>query len=115
VNFDWDKGILTLFLSQSVNQRWRNALLNMGSHSSVYNKGPESFKFEGDLAIIPAEERQVQDIINYFKSWIPQITAKYKQILEDERHNKEEQERQRKKMEIEEEEAKARLRKNIKL
>ena len=70
-------------------------------------KGPERFTFEGNLAKIPAEERQVQNIINFFKSWIPQITARYQQDLEDERRRKEEQERQKVKTEIEKEEAKA--------
>lgn len=115
MDFDWDKGLLTLVLSQPVNPRWRNALLNMGSHTSVMGKGPERFTLEGNCAKIPAEERQVQDIINYFKSWIPQITARYKQDLKEEVRRKEEQERQKVRMEIEAEEAKSRLRKNIKL
>ena len=115
VAFDWDNGLLTLELSQSVNSRWKNALLNMGSYSSLMGKGPERFSLEGKFARIPAEEGQVQSIITNFKSWIPQITAKYKQDLENERYRKEEQERQKIKMEIEAEEAKARLRKNVKL
>jgi serine/threonine protein kinase len=115
VDFDLDNGLLTLKLSQRVNPRWRNALLNMGSHTSLMGKEPARFTLDGDLAKIPAKEIQVQGIINYFKSWIPQITAKYKQDLEDERRRKEEQERQKIKMEIGAEEAKARLRKNIKL
>lgn len=115
VGFDWDNGLLTLVLSQPVNPRWRNALLNMGSYTSLMGKEPERFTLEGNLAKISAQERQVQDIINYFKSWIPQITARYKNDLENERRRKEEEERQKIKMEIEKEEAKARLRNNIKL
>jgi hypothetical protein len=87
----------------------------MGSHSSVMGKGPERFTLEGNFAKIPAAESQVQDIINYFKSWIPQITARYTQYLKEEIRRKEEQERQKVRTEIEAEEAKSRLRKNIKL
>jgi len=115
VGFDWENGLLTLILSQSVNTRWKNALINMGSHTSLMGKEPARFTLEGNLAKIPAAERQVQDIINYFKSWIPQITAKYKYDLEDELRRKEQTERQKIKKELEAEEAKARLRKNIKL
>lgn len=115
VDFEWDTGLLTLILSQPVNQKWINALLNMGSHSSLMGKGPEKFKFEGDRTKVHSDEREVQDIINYFKAWIPLATARYKYDLEKERHQKEEQERLRIKKEIEAEEAKARLRKNIKL
>ena len=114
VDFDWNDNLLTLVLSHSINSRWRNALLNMGSYSSLMGKGPERFSFEGNLAKIAANERDVQAIIDYFKTWIPNITAKYKHDLENERHQKEEQDRQKIKMEIEKEEAKARLRNNIK-
>ena len=115
VDFDWDSGLLTLILSQPVNQKWRNALLNMGSHSSLMGRGPETFTFEGNRAKVRSEERQVQDIVNYFKSWMPQTTARYKQDLEEERRRKEEQEREKIRIAIEAEEAKARLRKNIRL
>jgi serine/threonine protein kinase len=113
--FEWDGGLLTLILSQPVNQKWRNALLNMGSYTSSMGRGPETFTFEGNLAKVRAEERLVQDIVNYFKSWIPLATRRYEQDLQDERRRKEEQERQKIRVAIEAEEAKARLRKNIKL
>lgn len=115
VDFEWDNGLLTLDLSQPVTEKWRNALLNMGSHSSLWNKGPETFIFEGNQAKVRAEERDVQGIIDYFKSWISPTTARYKRDLEEEISRKEEKERQKVKMEIEAQEAKARLRKNIRL
>jgi serine/threonine protein kinase len=115
VDFEWENGLLTLTLSQPVNQKWRSALLNMGSHTSLMRKGPETFTFEGNRAKVRSEEREVQDTINYFKSWIPLATNKYEQDLQEERLQKEDQERQKIKSAIEEEETKARLRKNIKL
>ena len=42
VDFEWDNGLLTLTLNQPITQKWKNALLNMGSHSSLWNRGPES-------------------------------------------------------------------------
>jgi serine/threonine protein kinase len=113
--FDWSNGLLTLILSQPVNQKWRSALLNMGSYTSVQGGGPERFEFKGNHALIRSEERSVQAIINYFKSWIPLATRKYEQDLRDERSREEKQRLQEIKMEIEEEEVKVRLRQNIKI
>ena len=113
--FDWSNGLLTLILSQPVNQKWRSALLNMGSYTSLQGGGPERFEFKGNQALIRSEERSVQDIINYFKSWIPLATRKYEQDLRDERSREEKQRLQKNMMEIEEEEAKVRLRQNIKI
>ena len=113
--FDWSNGLLTLILSQPVNQKWRSALLNMGSYTSLQGGGPERFEFKGNQALIRSEERLVQDIINYFKSWIPLATRKYEQDLRDERSREEKQRLQEIKMEIEEEEVKVRLRQNIKI
>jgi serine/threonine protein kinase len=114
-DFEWDNEVLTLILSQPVNQKWINALLNMGSYTSAWGRVPETFTFEGNRAIVPSEDRDVQRIINYFKSWIPLATARYKQDLQEERRRKEEEEREKIKIAIEKEETKARLRKNIKV
>ncbi|MGD0707192.1 MAG: serine/threonine-protein kinase [Anaerolineaceae bacterium] len=114
-DYEWDKGMLTLILSQPVNAKWINALLNMGSYTSVIGRGPETFSFEGNCAKVRSEEGMVQDLINYFKSWIPLVTERYKQDLQEEHRIKEEQELQNLKHAIEVEEAKVRLRKNIKL
>lgn len=115
VDFDWNKNLLTLVFSQPINQRWINAVHNMGSYNSILGKGPEKFQFQGNQAKISADEREVQAIIDYFKTWIPLITSRYKQYLEEEIHNKQVEDRQKIIKEIEEEEAKARLRKNIRL
>jgi len=90
-------------------------LLNMGSHNSLLGKGPDSFSFDGNRAIILASEGEVQHIINYFKSWIPLVTRKYQSDLELENNRMREQKLEKIRKEIESEEANARLRKNIKL
>lgn len=113
--FEWEEGLLTLILSQPINPRWRNAFLNFGSYTSISGKGPDRFELKDNLAIIRAEERMVQGIIDHFKAWIPLITARYKQDLEDEIRLKENAERQKIKKKIEDEETRLRLRNNIKL
>lgn len=65
VNFDYDSDLLTLFFQQPVNEKWIWALNNMGSHESFMRKGPGDFEISRDHARIRAEERQVQQIINY--------------------------------------------------
>ncbi len=115
VDFEWDRNLLTLVLSQPVNQKWKNALLNMGSHQSLWNKEPHRFTFEGNLAKIHAEERQVQSVIDYFKSWIPQTTQRYKEDVEAEQRQKEKQELEKIRIAVEVEEAKIRLRKEVRL
>jgi hypothetical protein len=80
-DFEWENNTLTLILSQPVNQKWRQALINMGSHTSLMGKEPEKFRFEGNHATVSSEERSVQRIIDYFKTWIPLATKKYEQDL----------------------------------
>jgi len=63
VNFDWDRGILTLVFQQPVNEIWVWALKNMGSYSSLVGKGPEAFNIRGNKAVIDATENEVQKIM----------------------------------------------------
>jgi len=68
IGFDWDRGELELELSQPINERWIWAIQNMGGSRSVWNKGPERFRFLRSKAIIDAKENEVQEIINCFKT-----------------------------------------------
>lgn len=115
VGFEWDNNLLTLILSQPVNNKWIDALHNMGSYTSLVGKDPLAFTFNRDRATVRAEEREVQSIIDYFKSWLPITTLRYKNNLEEENRRREEQERQKIRKEIEAEEVKARLRDKIKI
>lgn len=115
IDFEWENDELTLILNQKINYKWVSALNNMGSYTSLVGKGPEAFKFVDNTAKVKAREYDVQSIINYFKSWIPLATEKYKQILLDEIQKREESERQILQKKIEAEETKIRLRENIKL
>lgn len=115
VNFEWAKGQLTLILSQPVNEKWVRALQNMGNYSSVLGKEPEAFTFAENHARIAAAEQDVQRIINFFKSWLPLVTAKYRQILEREKLDAEERQRAQLREEQEELERQRRLRDSITL
>jgi len=115
VNADWDRGQLTLFFQRPVNPKWVQALHNMGGHSALLGKGPEVFSFAGEKASIAARENEVQQIIDYFKQWLPMANRKYEDMLRREKSEAEERRRKQLQNEIEEQERRQRVLKSIRL
>lgn len=84
VDAQWDQGVLHIYLNHQPTPSWRWALLNMGGHSSVWNKGPEVFQFRGNEAFISAHDgSEAQRIIDYFKQWLPTVAQVYERKLKD--------------------------------
>ena len=81
---EWNAGLLTLFLDRPVNGQWINALRNMGSFSALAGKDPRAFIFHGNTATVSAVENEIQQIIDYFKGWLPVASETLKSILERE-------------------------------
>jgi len=100
IDYDWDREQLTIKLNHEVNGQWIIAFQNMGSHSAVFRKGPENFRFNKNSAIIDANQNEVQDVINYFKGWLPQVTRVYEANLKRDIQQKEQQEREKIKREL---------------
>jgi serine/threonine protein kinase len=115
VNFDWDNGTLTLFLSRPVNSKWIWALQNMGSYSFIYGKRPEHFSVSGDKAVISAQENEVQRVIDYFKEWLPVTTQVYRNKVLREREDEEKSKRQQLELRVKQEEMRQRVLKNVKI
>jgi serine/threonine protein kinase len=115
VNIDWNHDTLTLFFQRPVNDKWVWALQNMGSHTSLRGKGPEAFHIGGDKAVIVAHENEVQQIIDYFNGWLPQVNRVYEQRIRREKEEAEEKQRKELERQIAEQEARQRVLKNIKL
>ncbi len=115
VNFDWGKGVLTLIFQRTMNEKWLYALMNMGGHTAVTGKGPNNFQYSGNKAVIRAEEHELQNIINYFKAWLPQAQRVYEGNLRREKREFEERQRQQLKAQIEEEARRLRVLNTIKL
>jgi serine/threonine protein kinase len=115
VKFDWDRGTLTLFFQQPINEKWVWAFQNLGSHTSVLGKGPEFFRFHGDKAVIGATENEVQRIIDYFNDWLPNANRVYEQRIRREKEEAEKKQRQELERQIAEEEARQRILRNIRL
>ncbi len=85
INATWNNGILSLELSQVVNHKWVDAMLNMGSHSSVSRKGPERFDVKENIASVSSDDENTnRKVIDHFKNWLPRINNGYKQLLERE-------------------------------
>jgi hypothetical protein len=86
----------------------------MGSHSSLLGKGPERFNFSGDKAHIDAEH-QVQQIIDYFKEWLPAANRTYEQRIRREKQESENETRQQLQHQLEEQERRNRVLKSVKI
>jgi len=110
VNYDWDGySTLKLILDRPVSTKWVLALHNMGNYGYVMGKPPSAFKIKGNEATIPARENEIQDIINYFKPWLPAATRVLKQTLEQEAQKAAYEKREKLRIEREIEEAKLRV------
>ncbi len=115
VAFDWNGRILTLTLDKAVSQPWVEALNNMGSYSSAWNCGPESFSFLGNLAKVNADESQIQLIIDNFKAWMPKVTSTLKYRLEQAAQRADSELREKLRREKEAEEKRLRVLRDIKI
>jgi serine/threonine protein kinase len=115
VDFAWARGQLTLILDRPVNPKWVTALHSMGSYSSVWGRGPETFSFSDKQARVRAQEHEIQDIINHFKNWLPRATATYAQMLQRERREAEERERAKLRAEQEELERERRVKASVRI
>jgi serine/threonine protein kinase len=116
IDFDYQGRLLILYLSRPVNDKWVYALHNMrNSYSSLMGKGPEEFHFSGDTATIQAADHDAQQIIDYFKTWLPIANGVYEKTIR--RENQEEEDRQRQELQrkIEEEERSQRLRASLRI
>ena len=83
IDLNWDKGVLTLIFDQPISEGWRQALLNMGNYQSTLNAPPQAFRFKGNKAAVQSNGGDAQMIVNFFKSWIPLATARYRHNLNE--------------------------------
>jgi serine/threonine protein kinase len=115
VDFTFENGQLTLILGRAVNSEWIQALLNMGSYGSLMGKGPDRFAISGNRASIPAGDYQVQQIIDFFKGWLPEVTRVYREGRQVRRQAVADAERGRLAQEREKLERQQRLRNTVRL
>lgn len=115
VGAEWNAGNLTLTLDRPVSGNWVQALQNMGNYSSVLGHGPETFRFQGNRAIVDVDANTAQSVINHFKNWLPTATNVLRHRLEQEAQRAEAQRRERLRREREAEELRLRVNGNLKI
>ena len=115
IDFDWDRGYLTLTLDRAVTPEWIEALQQLGHLTYVVGKDPRAFTFRGNQAFVGAAEHEVQSVIDNFKTWLPGATTNLKNRLEAATRKREADERNELRREREEEERRLRVKRSIKL
>ncbi|KAF0107763.1 MAG: serine/threonine protein kinase [Anaerolineaceae bacterium] len=117
IDFDWQNGVLTLILSRPITDKWIQTFYRIDWRQSLMGKEPNTFTFnktKGEVQV-PAEEHQVQGIINHFKPWLPTTNNDYRQLIEQEKKAQEEKMRKELQEKIVKQEARERLKKTIKI
>lgn len=115
VNFDWDEGVLTLEFNHHVNSTWQWSLHNMGGYTSVYGKAPENFQFKKNAARIAAQPNEVQEIINYFKQWLPKANQAYETKIKQDQNAEDKRQRDEVQQRIQKEKVRADVLQGVKL
>lgn len=89
VGGDYEGNRLTMILNRRVNDRWIQALRNMGNYEYQHGLEPHRFNVMADRVWVTVDSRNAQVAIDYFKGWIPKATAVYRADLERERAERE--------------------------
>jgi serine/threonine protein kinase len=114
VGVDWDTNVLTLTLSREPNPNWVWALRNMGSHTAVMGKGPDSFQFRGKHATISAGASEAQRIVDHFKDWLPKANRVYADRIKQSQEQEERKEREELQRKVEQEKTRAKVLRELK-
>lgn len=115
VGFDYQNGILILELSQNTNPKWQYALSSIGNYSYIMGKEPSQWKISGNKASISAQEHQVQQLVDHFKSYLSPADSMYQATLVHEQREKERREREALQIQLEEAERRKRILDNVKI
>lgn len=113
-NVDWSDNVLTIELNHPVNKTWNWALLNMGNYGSLMGKGPENFQFRGNKGFISTRANDVQQIIDFFKQWLPRANQVYENRLRQDLENTERRKNEEIQREIQKEKERADVLQNLK-
>lgn len=94
---NWDGQALVLTLDRPVNEGWVNAFKNMGHFTSVLGAEPRMFMFSGPTARLPIRfynSGSMQQVVDYFKTWLPQATRVFREDLMREAKQQEQKRRE---------------------
>ena len=77
--------------------------------------GPEMFRFSNNTAVVVAQESDAQQVIDYFKDWLPQATQVLRQQLLADARQEEQARREALRREREAEERRLRVNRNLRV
>lgn len=108
IDFKYDDNIckLFLYLDKKVNDQWIKCMTK-GSYGELLGYGLERFTFENNIAMIninPSSLNSLQQIIDYFKSWVNNANAYYPLEISNQRKNEKQRKEQQLKEQIKREE-----------
>lgn len=115
IGAEWADDQLTLTLDRPVSLAWVNALHNMGNYTSVMGVEPTRFSFVGTRASVGCREHDAQNVVNYFKQWLPRATQVLKSTLEHEAKKQHDAHLAQLKREREAEERRLRVNRSLKI
>lgn len=81
VDVYWDNNILSIELNHQPNPNWLWSLRNMGGYPFLMGKEPNNFQFVEKSARISASANEAQQVINFFKQWLPAANQLYEKRL----------------------------------
>lgn len=117
INVDYDGTNLILKLNHDISKysHWPSTFKSIGDYSFLPGKEPFRYRFVEDKAIIPAEERYVQQIVEHFKDYLVKTAKDYEKKMLGFQRQREAEERRRLEAQIETEEKRQRILKNVKI
>jgi serine/threonine protein kinase len=96
IDAKYSDGVLTMQLSCDVNSKWGAIFRNpREGHSSLWGKGPATFRISGRSLIVSSNGNDAQEIVNYAKGYVEMANRGYKSEVENENRRQIEQEKQR--------------------
>ncbi len=116
IAFDWANGALTLTVDRPLNPAYIYALQTMPTGWLMgYEPQRFSFKPHGTTAVVPCppSDQTVQQLINFFKTWLTQASQELKQSLENKARQDQYQREEELKRVREAEEARLKLLRNV--
>jgi len=112
---DWEDDVLTISFNHTVNSTWQWALHNMGSYHSLMGKAPENFQFRENNGVISATSNEAQEIVDYFKQWIPRANQAYETRIKQDMAAEERRQREELQQRIQKEKERADVLQELKL
>jgi serine/threonine protein kinase len=89
-SIDFDGEQLQLILNRQPNADWIRAFHSIGGFRFIVGKEPANFQFYLHTAVIPATERQVQMLVDYFKSYVEKANLDYREHVRNTQLKREE-------------------------